>query len=228
MLDLNFRRSQQWRRSDTLVLPARTKRASHSLFLILLLNILLLVAANAFGSEVTVNLIDAQTNQSIANNEITAYQVDADGALDWHSRHTTDESGQAVFNLDNLEGGTVYVLRSKVYNGFKNYSGAIPNQPNFDFVVGKVRVALTNGSVDGLPPLANAQVGIKRLAEDGKYDWFSSATTDEAGMLRLNLPDIDNGQVYKLSARSTANQARKYSAPLSSEGDFNFVVGNKP
>lgn len=223
MSGLNFWRGQFWLRTFTSVLSFYL--CSLTLYGVFLS--LLLVSTPTFAADVSVKLIDAQSGLPLGSTEITAYTLDEDGGRDWHSRLSTDDTGQVTFALDNIENGASYILGSKVYNNYRNFSEPLTEVTHVDFIVGKVRMALTNGSEGGLPPFANQSVSIKTVNAEGKFDWYSSATTDDNGMLRLNLPDIDSGQAYVVRAKSSVNGQSKYSEVLHDEGDYAFVVGNK-
>jgi uncharacterized protein (DUF1800 family)/5-hydroxyisourate hydrolase-like protein (transthyretin family) len=227
MMELNYGRSHCELRDSTLISKIYDQLLRCALLLIFCSGLILLANFEAVAGKLTVNLIDAKSNLSLKKSQITAYRIESDGSLSWYSRHNTDSTGQVEFDLLDSENGTRYQLRTNVYNQFKAYSEPLNNLSSFDFVIGKVRVTLKNGSVDGLPVLANTKISVKRVKPDGGLSWYGSAVTDDAGLLRLNLPDINRGQVYHIRAKSPVNQQSKHSEPLVSDGDFTFIVGNK-
>ena len=206
---------------------AALRLVQHSLqFMIFAL--VILTAFPSLAAPVTVNLFDASTGQPIPHTKVTAHILDATGDVSWYGRLETSETGQAQFELADSENGAMYVFSAKVFNGFRAYSDPVGSASEVNFTVGKVRVAVRNGSVAGEPPLADTGISIKRLDDGGKWRWFSSATTDAQGMIRVDLPNMAGGQQYQFSAKSTVSGQRKYSEPVSADGDYQFVVGNKP
>ncbi len=175
-----------------------------------------------------VSLRDDSSGQPLKELEVTAYEVVADGSLKWHTRKTTDANGRAVFDLLGLGEGTKYRLKTKAYSDQWIYSEILEQPGDLEWRAGKVRVAVMDGSVAPMQPLAGQKVTIEKLKGDGKYGWFSHATTNTAGLLKIDLPDLPAGAVYRLRAASPVNGAKKYSEPISENGDYQFAVGNTP
>ncbi|MFT4928211.1 MAG: hypothetical protein ACI8WB_004330 [Phenylobacterium sp.] len=223
MSGLNILRGQFWLRTCACVLSFYLS----SLILGWLFLSFIFVSSDARAGQVTVNLIDAQSHQSLGSTEITAYHLKPDGSRDWYSRTSTDDAGQLVFDLENIENGESYILGTKVYNNYRILSEPLTQLTSYDFVIGKVRMTLQNGSEDGLPAFANQKITIKKINDEGDYEWFGNATTDQNGQLRLNLPNISSDQPYVISAKSAVSGARKYSEELTGGGDTAFVVGGK-
>jgi 5-hydroxyisourate hydrolase-like protein (transthyretin family) len=188
----------------------------------------LFISSTAYAGDMAVKLYDAQSLQPLGNTQITAYRLNNDGDRSWYSSLSTNDAGLATFSLEAIEDDQVYVLGIKTYNDFRSFSEPLNQITAYDFALGKVRIALKNGSEAGFPAFANQPVVIKTVAADGEFNWYDSATTDDNGLLRLNLPNISQSQSYVIRAKSAVSGQSKYSDVIGSEGDFNFVVGNPP
>ncbi|MCJ8272787.1 MAG: hypothetical protein MJK04_25745, partial [Psychrosphaera sp.] len=179
----------------------------------------------------TVNLKNAETLSPLGAQKITVYRLDEEGKRKWHTSSETDADGVVLFDLDGFDSGERYVLGAKVYNEFGVYTEAITAPGTMDMMVGSTRINVLNGTLSntegGNPPLANHKVYIYELVGEDK-EYFGAVYTDEQGLAKIDLPGIDDGQNYNLASKSPVSQQKKYSQPLTSSGDHQFVVGNKP
>lgn len=72
----------------------------------------------------------------LANQDVTAHEVLAGGAVEWRDGRTTNAAGQVVFELDGLDDGRIYRLRTYPPNGNATWSGDIDTTGLFTFSVG--------------------------------------------------------------------------------------------
>ncbi len=91
-----------------------------------------------------------------------------------------------------------------------------------------MRVKVIDNTKDVPVPLANQKVTIAEKLADGKEVWFSEATTDAAGLLRLSLFELNDKREYVLKAKSPFNQTWKTSQSIKQAGEYTFTVGSKP
>ena len=83
-------------------------------------------------------LSDRESGQLLSNIQITAYKYADGGELSYQARGNTDESGQVVFDLNEL-GQSRYILKAKrPFTDVRQvYSPVIFNAGRFEFVVGE-------------------------------------------------------------------------------------------
>lgn len=157
---------------------------------------------------------------------VTANEKLASGELRWVASRTTDANGQAVFDLDGLGSGRVYVLYAHVYNGGPSYSDEIAQPGPYVFRVGTLEVHALSGASGA--PLAAYKVSVYEVLATGESRWAASGTTDAAGVIRFDLPGLGKGRIYRLKALSPIDGSNKSSADISAEGVVEFVIGNAP
>jgi uncharacterized protein (DUF1800 family)/5-hydroxyisourate hydrolase-like protein (transthyretin family) len=173
-----------------------------------------------------VTFVNDESNQAINEVAVTTHEVLADGSLKWVSRKYTDNNGQVSLDLPELGSGKNYQLKTKAFSNFTYHSQTFTQAGKQTIRLGKVRVAVTNGNSSTLEPLKDAKIVIHKKSEEEKFKWYSSADTDSNGQLLIDLPDLDTGAEYKLSALSTITGKRKYSGVINKNGSYEFTVGN--
>ena len=174
----------------------------------------------------SLTLKDDESGKPIVEQKVTAYEILEDGSKKWRSNQTSDSQGQVQFDLDGLGQGRKYRVYTKAFSQF-NYTTPVYEKPgNHVLRLGTVRVKIKNGSLPDHPPLNDVKVSIQRLQDDGKFKYFASANSGEAGTIKVDLPDLDQGAVYRLTAASTITGAYKASPPITESGNHTFVVGN--
>ncbi len=180
------------------------------------------------NAPLAVRVKDATTQSHLSDIEVTAYEKLADGSNRWTTRLKTDAQGLVQFDLDGLGSGRNYYLKTSVYNGFTAYSDLFTTPAETQWMIGDVQVTVKNGNTQPAAPLADQEVYIERFKEDGKFGWFSKATTDAQGQLKLNLPALRDGQRYRLKTKSPLDNSTKYGPEITQAGSYDFVVGNLP
>ena len=176
------------------------------------------------GLEVT--LLNGISGEKLPGMRIDAYErLPEEERLKWRARAETDDNGLAIFDLEGLGSGHIYVLRARPYNGGDVYSEDLEQAGPFAFRVGTVRVAVTSGATG--KPLVDYRVDVRELTEE-KTIWRKRGTSDANGIIHFDLPGLDEGRRYKLEAASPIDGSRKYSDEIAEEGLVSFVVGNRP
>lgn len=175
---------------------------------------------------VVVNLSDASTEQTLADKRVWAYEVLEDGKRKWRQSVSTDETGQAKFDLDGMNEGRQYYAATRVFNNYTVKTDILEPAQTLDWAIGTTQVTVLNGSVDELSHLTEWKVDIIRKDED-RDRWFSRANTDEQGQLKIDLPGLDEGTQYVLRAASAVDGSRKYSQIIDATGAIDFTVGGK-
>lgn len=172
-----------------------------------------------------VTLIDALSNAPLAGRLLDAYERIADGTLQWRRQTTTNSVGGAIFDLEGLGSGRVYVLRvKKSFNDLISDSEDLRAAGEFLFKVGALSVRVVDGTAK---PLANTKIDVyERL--DGSTPWVKGGYTDTAGVIRLDLPGLGRGRKYFLRAKSPIDGSSRYSQDISQTGQTTFTVGNAP
>ncbi len=162
----------------------------------------------------------------VGETRIDAYErVPGEERLKWRGRSYTDEGGVAIFDLDGLGTGRVYVLRINPYNGGTVYSEEIDSPGKFEFPVGTLRVLVTSGATG--EALVDYRVDAREVTDDG-LKWRARGTTDADGIIHFDLPGLGSGRNYVLEATSPIDGTKKRSAEISALGIFEFEVGAKP
>ncbi|MCG8611956.1 MAG: DUF1800 domain-containing protein, partial [Pseudomonadales bacterium] len=173
-----------------------------------------------------ITLRDDQTGTALTDLPVTVYEVLSDGSTKWTIQRNSDAQGTVTFDLNGLGDNRNYRLKAKAFNNYSYYSPVYTEAKSETLRLGKVRVAVSDGSQDNHPPLTDTAVTISKQKPDGKFGWFANATTDQQGQLKLDFPDLDNGAVYRLSTKSLVADSTKYSDEITANGSYQFVVGN--
>ena len=154
---------------------------------------------------------------------VTASERLASGELRWTAQRVTDGAGRAVFDLDGLGAGRVYVLSAQPY-GSTAYSDDLVQTGPYTFRVGRLEVHAVSGATGAALP--NTKVTASEVLADGTRRWAAAGTTDAAGVIRFDLLGLRSGRRYSLEAKSPTDGSTKRSAEITAEGVFTFVVGN--
>jgi uncharacterized protein (DUF1800 family)/5-hydroxyisourate hydrolase-like protein (transthyretin family) len=175
-----------------------------------------------------VTLKDIATKAVLANAKVTAYRIKPDGTSAWHSEMTSDAKGQITFDIPELSSGEKAQLFTSVYNSFRAASPIISKPGAVDFLLGNVRVKVMDGTQTPAVAFANQKVTLAEKTADGKEVWRNEASTDDKGLLRLSLFELNDKHDYVLKAKSLFNQSWKTSQSIKQAGDYTFVVGSPP
>lgn len=189
--------------------------------LILLLSYFIGNAATA--DEFIVKFIDSTTNQPLANISVIAKQREADGSLSWKQRKTTNDIGEAEFNLDFTEGPN-YLFELKAFNNFKAQLGNVSQPAYTEILVGKQVLSVLDGTQSSQPALANHSVKVEQYQIDGSTSTVATLVTDDKGQLKLDLPAGN----YRLKARTLVAQRWVYSEDFDDSTNIDFAVGEPP
>ncbi len=174
-----------------------------------------------------VNLAHARTNQALADQRVTLTKKNSEGQFKYVGSKTTDESGNAVFDVQDFDGESLFRVESKVFSNFVVRSDPFSQAQNIQLSFGKLQVEVKDGNQGDQPPLVDYSVGIKTYNQaTGKSKWYAGAKTDNTGVLQLDLPEPPAGEQYILYAKSKTDNKHKYSDPIDTQGDAEFVVGN--
>ncbi|MFK5984860.1 MAG: DUF1800 family protein [Pseudomonadota bacterium] len=176
------------------------------------------------AAPLNITLLDSLSGEVIIDKKITAYKKLSDGSLKWAKSLSTDSSGQTRFDLENLGNGSNYILAVKAFNNIKSYSREITQAGLFQFVVGKLKVKVLDAN---LLALSNKKIVVYEKVLE-KYQWLSSGYSDEQGNIRFDLDGIGIQRHYYLKTQSPSDQTNKISEEIIKNGNFTFIVGNKP
>ncbi|MCF6363712.1 MAG: DUF1800 family protein, partial [Gammaproteobacteria bacterium] len=176
----------------------------------------------------TITLKNFLSGIPVSGVEIFALENLTDGSKKWVGKKVTDENGIAVFELDDLGAGRTYFFKARPYSGSTRVVSKTFHKPGtFNWKVGTVEVTVHNATQSNSPILANTQVIVSKVANDGALIWFQSVTSDAGGILRLDLPEMDKGRQYVLRAKSTLSGKWKRSQAIITSGTYIFNVGTK-
>ena len=151
-----------------------------------------------------VTVVNGITGLPLVDSEVTVYEVlPGDEKWQWTTWSATDENGVAVFDLDGLGDGRVYVLDMNPYESGGVQSGPITEPGDLVFRVGTVPVTLIDG--DNNVPLVGAHIDVYEIHEtppgdddkDKKDDkkrvqlqWVKHADTDDNGVIQFDLEGV--------------------------------------
>lgn len=173
-----------------------------------------------------VTVLDAIGNAPLGALAVDAYERVAGGALQWRRQRKTDANGRAVFDLDGLGAGRVYVLRVKAFNGMSTDSEDLRAAGELLFKVGTLKVLVVAGGTNA--PMAGTRVDAYEKRADGSRVWAKGGNTDAAGVIRFDLPGLGSGRTYVLRAKSPVDGSTKWSNDLTQPGAMTFTVGSGP
>ena len=173
-----------------------------------------------------VTLIDAISNAPLAGRLIDVYERVADGKLQGRRQATTNAVGGAIFDLEGLGNGRVYVVR--VWKGFNDLivdSEDLRAAGEFLFKIGTLSVRVVDGTGKTLP---GTKIDVYEKLADGTQPWVKGGLTDAAGVIRLDLAGLGRGRKYLLRAKSPIDGSNKYSNEIALTGQSTFTVGSAP
>ncbi len=177
----------------------------------------------------TVTLKNALSYETITDQRIDLYEINSDGSQQWRAKQITNNQGIVIFDVNGFDGNRQYFLQSKVYNGFAAKSVPFTQQEEKTFAVGSTEITVINGAVSPNTPLRNKKIHIPKVNPDGSLAYFTKATTDDEGKLRLDLPGLGDGSQYILQMKSTVNDSWIYSeTSLQQAGSHQITIGNVP
>lgn len=169
-----------------------------------------------------VRLSNSLSGANLAGVAITAREIMADGSLRWVKRLTTDQNGEAVFDLEGLGKGRTYRLDAQPYE-IKVRSGVIASPGRFDFKVGALPVTLKDR--DSGNKLAGRKLVLWEKSSDGKTVWKNKGITNSSGVVRFDDLDLGKGKVYLIEARNPFGQDKSfYSMPVFAPGPVTFEI----
>ena len=173
-----------------------------------------------------VRLQDGVSNQIIPNQNVHAFELQANGQYVWRHQMLTNSSGQISFDLDGLGQGRQYQLRTVYFNNLNRTSETLTQTGNYTFAIGKLRALVRNGHTGVAMP--NVEIQAKERQADGTLRWVSGGMTDAAGVLRLDLPGITQGRAHVLTGISPIDGTTKSSQAITVNGAITFTLGNHP
>jgi uncharacterized protein (DUF1800 family) len=145
-----------------------------------------------------VTVVNGITGLPLVDAEISVYEVlPGDEEWQWTTWSATDENGVAVFDLDGLGDGRVYVLDMNPYESGGVQSGPISEPGDLVFRVGTIPVTVIDG--DNNVPLVGAHIDVYEVHEtlpgDGdkkrvQLQWVKHADTDDGGMIHFDLEGV--------------------------------------
>jgi hypothetical protein len=156
-----------------------------------------------------VKLVDQSTGAGMAGLQVKAFEVLPDGRLEWRTGYVTDAAGVVTFDLDGLGAGRRYAFKARPFGQWLT-SAEVAAPGWFGWRVNAVPVTLIDEASGD--PLASARVVVYEKAADGSLSQLTSATSDAAGELHLELARFQEGARYLL----------KIEDPFSSGGDDYF------
>lgn len=175
-----------------------------------------------------VKLSDALSNANLAGVNVTAYQLLDTGAYQWRTAALTNSNGEVALDLPELSTGGKIELRAAAYNQFTARSRIISQAGSEVWKLGTSRIKVVDGTSANQAVLANHTVYVREKFVNGTEQWFATTKTDSAGLLRLDLPGLEQGRQFYLQALSPLTNTYKASAILKTAGDSVFVVGSNP
>lgn len=171
---------------------------------------------------------DAYSQQVFAGVDVVAWRILADGTRQWRGQQKTDAAGQVSFDLAELNTENALIrLQAKVYNQFTALSPVFTRSGAVEFLLGSVVVTVRDGTEAQATILPNLEVQVREQLAEGKSVWIGRATTDSNGVLRIDLPDLDQGKHYILNALSPVTGRYRNSQLLKATGQYTFLVGTR-
>lgn len=173
-------------------------------------------------------LKDAYSQQVFAGVDVVAWRILADGTRQWRGQQKTDATGKVSFDLAELNTENARIrLQAKVYNQFTAVSPSYTRSGAVDFLLGSVVVTVRDGTTAAQAILPNLEVQVREQLADGQSVWVGKGTTDSKGILRLDLPDLDQGKSYILNTLSPVTGRYRNSPIIKTPGQHTFLVGTR-
>lgn len=170
---------------------------------------------------VTVQVYDLVNNQALAAQRVVAQQQDADQNWQNVKNVTTNDDGQAIFDLPGIGQGQEYRFKVNKYHG-SVYSETISAPSELTIDVGALPVVLSERESGEL--LTNVQITAYKYADDGELSYVTAGNTDESGQVVFDLSGLGQSRYILRARRPFADVRHIYSPVIFSAGPFEFVV----
>ncbi len=172
---------------------------------------------------VHVRLTDWQTSNPLPNQEISVLELNSNGSRSWVTKRITDAEGRVKIDLDGVDMGRRYVLRSKPY--LQWIEKIVDTSGWHGISAGKVVFNVTDGADS--QALRNSPVVLLKIQTDGSSRGLIQVNTDNQGQVKLDPPDLGL-DTYMLRATSSVDGSLKFSRVFKWAGQYDFAVGNPP
>lgn len=172
-----------------------------------------------------VRLVDFQTRAVLGNTMLQVHELNADDSLTWVTQRATDANGAATFDLDGLGKGRRYVVRTRPFAQWLDYT--VSSTTPLVIEGGRATVLLMD--TDNGRPMAGVDVQARNKAADGSLsNTIGAGATDANGRIRFDPPALGAGGVAVFTAVNPfANGVNYHSAPSVNTGLFRFDVSRE-
>ena len=177
-------------------------------------------------ANIRIKAIDGRTNKPMAEHKVLVYKQNAEGSTVYFSSVITDASGLADIQLADIASQPYLFKTASLSDGRIWGSELITSTGTSNFVIGNklLNVAITSG-IDNAP-LANQLVTLYQLKADGSRQSIRTITTNNQGLLALDLPGLGIDTNYELKTLPKHGSRPVYSGKISATGSFAFKVAN--
>jgi len=177
--------------------------------------------------KLAIKVIDKSTQAPFIEAPVVLKEQLANGALRGNGRGRTDQDGIVRFDPSGLGEGKRYVISVRnIANHKWSTSTTISTPGQHQIEVGNLPVHVTLLDALTSNPLPNQRYNIYEQLPRGQR-WKQRGSTDENGMVTLDLDGIDEGRSYIMRVRPY-NRIKVYSENITEPGDHPFKVGNVP
>ena len=183
----------------------------------------LIISPMLYAETFNATFIDNSTNQPIDNLRVVAKEINEDGSLKWAQRRTTDASGNAEFDLK-FDANQTYLFELRAFNKFTSRIGEVSSPQDLTVRVGQLVFNIVDGTQSSQPSLPAHNVRLQQQQNDGSFKQIANLNTDQAGLLKLDLPE----GVYRLRAKSVMSNKWVESEDFENTSPITFAVGELP
>ncbi|MCP5006095.1 MAG: DUF1800 domain-containing protein, partial [Planctomycetes bacterium] len=175
------------------------------------------------NAPLNVTLKNAINDTALSNQKITVYEKLADGSKKWTYSSYTDINGKAIFDIDGIDDGLIFVLRTEPYSAGSVYSDDLTASGNYDFLVGKMPVTLID--IDNGIPIKNMKISANIKLPSGQIKWAGSGIGDNNGTVHFDLDGFSSGFVYVFKTHNAFGLSKSYYSNIAlQEGPMDFEI----
>ncbi|WP_018693979.1 DUF1800 domain-containing protein [Algicola sagamiensis] len=167
-------------------------------------------------------------NVSLPNYKVWIVKQDDAGQFKWHSSSQTDDNGLLQLDLPDIGQGATYAIRARsTVDNSEVQSPLISSNGVHPFVIGNPPVAVTLKDATSGNVYTNTKVTAYRILDNGEWQWYRNATTDDNGQVLMDLKEITQGAHYRFKAK-VYSHTYSYSQLIQTSGNHEFLIGQVP
>lgn len=170
-----------------------------------------------------ITLVNPFDNSPIVGARLDVMRLKEDGNLRREARQTTDDSGRAVFHLEQISTDTPAILKAQSVENFRAEM-QLDTTGAHQFPLGNTQLTLLNGREETQPVLAETRVKIYKVLGEQR-ERVAYGDSNSQGKILFELPQLSSEEVYLAELRI---DNKTYRSEFNANQDNQVVFGRLP